>query len=527
MILLKFSYNIPDQDRNPHAAKATISSSDDSDTSSDDDEILNPKFDEAFYKTLATLKRKDPSIYTGTVKNYFEECDIDQSNKKGIDSKSQKALTIKDYERKILLEKGGIYDDDDNIEDDDNKQKRPESPTYVQDQDNLRKEFKKVINQDSDDDEEFGGILKKRIKSKQEADEDDANYSRWLAGEVNKISDEKAETLAPLKDYWSSPRLTKEEKFLRDYILSNGYSNHDRNQVPTYDEIVGDDPETIDDVSEDEAELEKQAEFEQKFNFRFEEPDQEFIKRYPRTIEHSVRQTDTRRKEKRVEIKERKAKEKEQKMKELEMINAVRKKEIEEKLAQLRKVSGEEEFPFDDMDLDADFDPDEYDRKMQKVFNNDYYQIDEGEEKPDVPSDIEDLKVDDWDNFDPKELHQNDDADAVHCEDDDFNMDLDYVPQSAQEKRKSLQDELIENSRDRRKRRKRQSKFVEMLKREKPAYDPNDAKTYGEYLDEYYKMDYEDVIGDVPCRFKYTETVPNDFGLTIEEVRSSLTHQNC
>ncbi len=307
--------------------------------------------------------------------------------------------------------------------------------------------------------------------------------------------------------------MSKDEKFLRDYILSNGYSKSNKDDVPTYDEIVGDDELEL---SDDEAELERQAEFEQKFNFRFEEPDTEFIKRYPRTIEHSVRKEDNRRKEKRVEVKERKLNEKKEKMKELEMINAIKKREIEEKIKKLKEVTGDETIQFDDDDIDGDFDPDEYDRKMNAIFNNEYYQVDEGETKPDCP-DIEDLKVEDWDNYDPTQDADEtvDTGDNGHCEDDDFVMDCDYDPE---QQKKSLQDELIENTRDKRKRRKRRSKFVEMLKKEKPVFDPDDEKTYGQYLDEYYKLDYEDIIGDTPCRFKYVETVPNDFGLTVEEV---------
>lgn len=311
-----------------------------------------------------------------------------------------------------------------------------------------------------------------------------------------------------INEIWSGKKLSKDDKFLRDYILSNGYADKDDDEIPTYDEIVADD-----DFEE------QQTEFEHKYNFRFEDPDQEFIKRYPRTIDSSVRKVDSRRKEKRVERRERKDQEKKEKFQEVEMLKEFKRKEIEEKLEQLRAVTGTDEINIDEIDLDGDFDPDEYDKKMSKLFDNDYYQIEDGDEKPEAPSHIEDLQVENFDDYDGQQ--QNDGG--AHCEDGDFNMDCDYDETAGT---KNFQREMIDNTLNKQKRRKRRSKFMEMLETKKPTFNPDDTKSYGQHLDEFYKLDCEDIIGDVKCRFKYVETVPCDYGLSFEEVTKNQIDLN-
>merc|ERR1711892_96636 len=73
---------------------------------------------------------------------------------------------------------------------------------------------------------------------------------------------------------------------------------------------------------------------------------------------------------KRKEVEERKKREKEIKKEELKMLKNMKKKEIMKKLETLKKITGNEDMELNEEDIEGDFDPEKYGKKMQELFSN-------------------------------------------------------------------------------------------------------------------------------------------------------------
>ncbi|XP_020342345.1 protein KRI1 homolog [Oncorhynchus kisutch] len=504
-----------------------------SESDGDSEVEFDPKVERDFYRTLSLLKKKDPKIYqTDTTFYTVEDVSIGDDAQPSTSNKTEKPMYLKDYERKVILERGGKYEDEEEESDDEEAAKRREragSPSYIQEQRELKESFRKFI-QDSDEEcsEEDFQLLKRRTKTQEEKDKEEEDYVDWLKGQAELGGPEEVQDMKYLRDYWNDPELDEKECFLRDFVLNKGYMEKDDvDRIPSYDEVVNDD---VEDSEEDgESFLERQEDFERHYNFRFEEPDAQKIKTYPRTIATSVRSKDERRKLKREEVKDRKKKEKEQKHEQLKQLKNLKRNEIMQKLRRLQELTGNEQLAFSQVDLEGDFDPQQHDQLMQKFFGDEYYGEEEGE-KPQF--EVEELEGEHW-NWDTwtgeggeneyggeegeEEEHEGEEYDQPNCEDPDFIMDADYDPSQPSTSKKQKKKEKMKVDAPLMGKKRKKSHFAEVITQNKPVFDPQE-KSFEQYLDEYYKLDYEDIIDDIPCRFRYRQVLANDFGLSTDEI---------
>ncbi|CAD5117170.1 DgyrCDS5972 [Dimorphilus gyrociliatus] len=441
------------------AVENESSSSDESDE--DLAEYITPEFEERWLTTLEALKKQDPKIYDPNVK-FFKEIDKIAKN----DSvEPRNKVTLKDYDRKVMLERKGKYSDSESDGEDEQKK-----PTYDDEQRHLKNSIKDaIVDESSEDDEDF---FKRKEKAFEDGKENESSDSEDEGFSSSKRQSSIIIGNAPVKS-----DVENKEEFLKQYLLSGKWREVDEIEVSHFPD---------EDFSEEEEQLEKEEKFERKYNFRHEEPNATTITSFPREVEDSLREKSTKRKEKRLTVKERRLAEKEKKKQELKQLSKLKKKDIEEKILKLSHTAGFEKDSktFDEKDIESDFDEEKYDKKMKELFDDQFYKVDD-DEKPVF-----------------------DDSDKC-SEDEDWNK---YVVETANRKA-DVEQEKTKKSR----KKKKKLKFRDVIEKTKPLFDPND-KTFEEYAKEYYSLDFEDVVADIPCRFKYRETVPNDFGLSPEEI---------
>lgn len=72
-------------------------------------------------------------------------------------------------------------------------------------------------------------------------------------------------------------------------------------------------------------------------------------------------------------------------MQEIKKLQQFKRQEIEEKIEKLKEITGNTDLEFKGEDLESDFDPEAHDKRMQSLFNEDFYEGPEEEQKPVFP----------------------------------------------------------------------------------------------------------------------------------------------
>lgn len=124
------------------------------------------------------MKKKDPCIYDKDVKFFnnidtsgtIEHTEVENRTEKKL--KKEEAIFLRDYERKIVMERNGQFS---GSEDEDNAKENTEVKidTYIKEQQEMKDSFKHVLKEEPEDTDEDTELLK--IKQKTEDDKQEVS----------------------------------------------------------------------------------------------------------------------------------------------------------------------------------------------------------------------------------------------------------------------------------------------------------------------------------------------------------------
>ncbi|WVO18487.1 hypothetical protein L204_106204 [Cryptococcus depauperatus] len=541
------------------------SSSSDDVTEDEDGNELTPALDAAILSTLSKIK-KGQGVYDGA-KVLEEELKRAQerAEQKGLNlgrtrKMIDKPFFLQDYHRnKLLL---GVQDEDE------------EPLTHVQSEQLLRQEavnaFHSLVENSDDFDDEF---IKKREKDAGDKDQGDQDYREFLlemgGGEdevrkllgmgdqpaVLEILEEEEKGEIELENRAVLSKVEKEEMeknkaerhakkakndddFLMNYILNRGWIDESSKHVPTYDEIVGSTKlskqpeESVTSYAEatnshpwgrlDELEdFEDRAEqFETEYNFRFEEPGAATITTHPRDIPSLVRRSDDARKTKRAHRAERKAVEKAAQEEGIRRKKKEKRKEMEKRMSDLKHnleregVKGIDWIKLENL-LDGEWDETIWEKAVGEILAGGRDGSDEGDnEKPTWDDDLGDdyEQNDQDDSFPYNQAETNADNEEEHnpnkVDEGPINMDADF-PSDEPKSKKSKKDKKTSKARLR---------SLSPILQDSSLSISERAVRLKETVASYNALSHEDIIGDMPTRFKYTTAAPASFGLSPAEI---------
>ncbi|CAO2837506.1 unnamed protein product [Amaranthus hypochondriacus] len=447
----------------------------DSETDSDsdlDDDVKNRKKEVKFFEALLKVRNKDPILQEKDAKLFESSSDEDDEQEEDErKERKKKPKYLKDVIAQQLIEKGPEFEGE---EDDEEKKVK----SYAEEQEDLRREVLDAMaeaeRETEVDEDEF-------MKAKDRDEEDEGK------GE----DDEKVKKMLD-KVFGEDEKLDENDMFLKDFFQNTMWIDKEKRK----NKLIDDDD--IAELSDDEDAIEKQEDYERDYNFRFEENASDRVLGHSRVVVGSVRKETNARKQQRERKKEREALAELERQEEVKRLKNLKRKEIQEKLNKIKAVAGidEDRIPLNEDDLEEDFDPEKFDKKMSAAFGESYYKADDVD--PEFGSDSEsDTEKPDFEKEDellglPKDWD-------VTKSSDGFLAEWEKIKKGNME---NGDDEVVDEGKKKRKRKK--SAIKEVLDKE--------------LEEELYKLDYEDTIGDLKTRFKYREVKPAKYGLSAADI---------
>ena len=368
-------------------------------SSLEDDENARLDSDEVtmkLFSTISKIRQKKPEIYENN-KRFFSEQDLGNSTKlHELGKRKQQPLTYKKLVRdRVMAGEMNEEDEESEVE---------ETPFNVQQR--LKNEFKQVADKEGSEKEDDDNLFTIKKKTKQQVLDEEEEFDKFVKNQKKRDKDDAKD----IQQIWGSANiLNEDDKFLRKFILTKAwmeksdddYSDEGRKQNFTH---VADKKDAYSAWQkgqkvadeEDEARSEEVDEYEEKINFRYEQPGGSRLQTYERNNPDSMRIQDNKRAEKRKEREGRKIEEKVNFKNEVDHIKLLKKEQIDKKISKLMEAGGLSRISSEktlNTLMAQDFDDQQFDTQMNNIYNDEYYE-DEDEDEDKLKKYVEEVEDD-------------------------------------------------------------------------------------------------------------------------------------
>jgi len=231
-------------------------------------------------------------------------------------------------------------------------------------------------------------------------------------------------------------------------------------------------------------------------------------------------------KKKRQAKKERLESEKKKRTEEKKQLMKLKKLQIVDRLKEIQKITGIQDEALKGVDLDEEFDPEKYEKQMASVFNDDYYNKNDDDEKPVFDDDENEF----YDYYDENFHEQT--GDRTVGESGNVGEEEGIVGGGTSTEEGTGDEPKSDKGKNKKKNKKKEElsyfhtvsaaeKFLAEKKKEVEKLDLSNTEILQKYLEEYYQLDYEDMIGDLPCKFKYIKVRSDNYGIDSASILGS------